>query len=232
MIFLIVAKIISSIAMVLGLSAVAERAGPSLAGILAGLPLGIAIVFIFVGIEQGTGFVVSGTPYAMAGIAATLTFNLVYWAISYRVNRSGRFKRFDLPITLCLSLVAYLLAAYGLTRLDMSVWTAMVPVMFVGFLSVYTMRSIQPTAVGSRLKLTWRMIAIRAGLAAGVVVAFTGAAAAIGPQWAGLLAGFPITLLPLLVILHHSYSPEDAYSVFKGFRLECPVSCSLFLLPR
>ncbi len=222
MVFLFFAKVLSTIVMVLGLSAVAEKVGPVFAGIFAGLPLGIAIVFIFVGMEQGPGFVVAGAPYAMAGIAATLVFNLVYWAVSSQAVRTGKYKRFDLPITLCVSLAAYLIAAFVITSLDVNVWTAMVPVVLMGAASVYAMGSIAPTAIGSRMKLTWRMIAIRAGMAAGVVIAVTGTAAAIGPQWAGLFAGFPITLLPLLVILHYSYSPQDAYSVLKGFPFGMP----------
>jgi hypothetical protein len=49
-------KALFSISIVVGLSLIAERAGPRVAGLLTGLPLGAGIVIIFTGIEQGAVF--------------------------------------------------------------------------------------------------------------------------------------------------------------------------------
>ena len=48
-------KIALSIGMVVGLSLIAERSGPRVAGILAGYPLGIALALFFIGYETQSG---------------------------------------------------------------------------------------------------------------------------------------------------------------------------------
>ncbi|MDA4844314.1 hypothetical protein [Hoeflea poritis] len=220
---LLAAKIVSTIVIVLGLSGIAERAGPALAGTLAGLPLGVAIVFFFIGIEQGPMFIADAAAYTIGGFAATLCFNLGYWLVSSRVHR----HRFASAIGG--GLLAYLIAAVAITQLPLNVWTATLLVAIVAGLSILAMRGHENTVIGSRVKMTWLVVAARAGVAVGVVVAVTGVAAAIGPRWSGLLAGFPIMLFPLLIILQFSYSPEDAYTVIKSFPYGLP-SLVVFVL--
>ena len=86
---MLIAKILSTVFAVLGLSAIAERAGPAVAGTLAGMPLGAAIVYFFVGVEQGPDFVTAAAPYTIGGFAATLCFNLAYWVVSSRVREAS-----------------------------------------------------------------------------------------------------------------------------------------------
>ena len=50
---LLLAKIATAIIAVVGLSLVAERVSPRVAGILSGYPLGTAIALFFIGIELG-----------------------------------------------------------------------------------------------------------------------------------------------------------------------------------
>ena len=61
-----------------------------------------------------------------------------------------------------------------------------------------------------------------AALAAAIVLAITEAADFIGPEWSGLLVGFPVTLFPVLVIIHLNYSTEDTYSILKSFPVGVP----------
>ena len=70
---LLFAKILSTVVVVLGLSAIAERAGPTLAGILAGVPLGMAIIFFLFGIQQGPEFVSRSASYALGGLGDTVS---------------------------------------------------------------------------------------------------------------------------------------------------------------
>ena len=84
------------------------------------------------------------------------------------------------------------------------------------------MRGHNSTTIDKRLQMTWLVLAMRAGMAVAVVLAITGLAEAIGPKWAGLLAGFPITLYPLLIVIHLSYSAEDAATILKSFPFGLP----------
>ncbi|WP_419912884.1 hypothetical protein [Hoeflea sp.] len=220
---LLIAKILTTALVVLGLSSIAERAGPALAGTLAGLPLGVAIVYFFIGIEQGPVFVTEAAAYTIAGFAATLCFNLGYWAVSSRAH-SHR-----LHLAVGGALLAYLIAAIAITMVPLNVWSATVIVAVVAGFSIAVMRRHQDTVIGSKVRMTWLVLAARIGVAVAVVVAVTGIASTIGPRWSGLLAGFPIMLFPLLIILQVSYSPEDAYTVIKAFPYGLP-SLVVFVL--
>ncbi|MEX3009485.1 hypothetical protein [Hoeflea sp. TYP-13] len=220
---LLLAKILSTILIVLVLSSIAERAGPALAGTLAGIPLGVAIVFFFIGIEQGPYFVTDAAPYTIAGFAATLCFNLAYWFVSSRVHR------YQFAAATVSALIFFLIVAFATTQISLNVWSATLLVAVVAVLSMIAMRSHDETKIDKRLKMTWIVMALRAGIAVAVVLAVTGLAQTIGPEWAGLLAGFPITLFPLLIIMHISYSAEDAGTVLKAFPYGLP-SLVVFVL--
>ena len=208
---MLIAKILSTVLAVLGLSAIAERAGPAVAGMLAGMPLGVAIVYFFVGIEQGPDFVMAAAPYTIGGFAATLCFNLAYWLVSSRVRNHG----FALSVTI--APLVFLAASYAMTFLSLSMWSAIALVAGLSLVSLVAMRNHQARRIDNRLRMTWQLLSLRAGMAVAVVLAVTGFAGAIGPRWAGLLAGFPITLFPLLIIIHLSYSAGDAGSIIKTF---------------
>ena len=45
----------------------------------------------------------------------------------------------------------------------------------------------------------------------------TGLAEVLGPNWSGLLAGFPFTLFPLMLIVHWSYSPVEVHAIIRAF---------------
>ncbi|MCP4999666.1 MAG: hypothetical protein GY933_13235 [Hyphomicrobiales bacterium] len=187
-----------------------------MAGTLAGVPLGVAIVFFFVGVEQGPYFVTDAAPYTIGGFAATLCFNLAYWFFSSRV-RTYRFA-----ISAGGALGAFVAAGFVLTLVTLNVWSATLLVALLALLSILAMRSHNATTIDKSLQMTWMVLAMRAGIAVAVVLAITGLAEAIGPKWAGVLAGFPITLFPLLIVLHISYSAEDANTVLKAFPYGLP----------
>lgn len=65
--------------------------------------------------------------------------------------------------------------------------------------------------------MTFGVLAFRAGLSTVFVVSIIGLAKVLGPSWAGLLVGFPMTLLPLLLIVHTTYSKEHAHAIIRNF---------------
>ena len=182
-----------------------------MAGTLAGMPLGVAIVYFFVGIEQGPSFVTNAAPYTIGGFAATLCFNLGYWTVSSRLNRHG------FALAIVGAPLVFLLASWGLILITLTMGSAIALVFGLAVLSILAMRHHRSTRIGNRLRMTWQLLFLRAGMAVIVVLAITGLAGVIGPRWAGLFAGFPITLFPLLIVIHLSYTAEDANSIVKSF---------------
>ena len=80
-------KIVITIVIVTMLSIIAERISPRAAGILSGYPLGTAISLFFIGLEQGASFAATSAVYAIAGMAALLTFFYCYYLVSGRAHR-------------------------------------------------------------------------------------------------------------------------------------------------
>ena len=69
-----VVKVLVSILVVVLLSLIAEHAGPRVAGIVSGYPLGAAISLFFIGIEIDPAFAARGAIFTAAGLSATVAF--------------------------------------------------------------------------------------------------------------------------------------------------------------
>ena len=72
-------------------------------------------------------------------------------------------------------------------------------------------------AVGARRSLSWPALALRSGLAAGIIFAITGFAHVLPPAWAGVMAAFPVTMYPFLVILHLTQGRATVATVIKHY---------------
>lgn len=66
------AKLGLSVSMVLGLSAIAVRASPRIAGLLSGYPLGTALALFFIGLEISPTFATQSAVHTLAGFTATM----------------------------------------------------------------------------------------------------------------------------------------------------------------
>jgi hypothetical protein len=60
------------------------------------------------------------------------------------------------------------------------------------------------------------LLAIPFFVLAAAIVIITSTAKFVGPGWAGLFSAFPITMLPLVVIIHFTYGPKHVYSILKN----------------
>src|SRR3989338_10166557 len=100
---LLALKFVLTVAVVLGVSWVAERFSPRLAGILTGLPTGTPIILFFYGLEHGAQFAPDTTVYNLVGFIAGLSQFFAYYKVS------ARFKRHGLLLSLLASLATYFL---------------------------------------------------------------------------------------------------------------------------
>jgi len=203
-------KAVSTMVVVLGLSAIAERAGPRVAGMLAGLPLGTAIVFFFLGVEQGPEFVTDAAVYTLAALASTLAFSYAYWFASSRI------RRFNLVLTSLAATLVFAACTALLSLLTLDIVSASAVVLAAIALSIAAMHAI-PEQRMVRVRMTLPVMALRAGTAAAVVLAVTGLAETIGPRWSGLLSGFPMTFYPLLLVIHASHSTAAVHGILRNF---------------
>ena len=86
-------------------------------------------------------------------------------------------------------------------------------------LCLWHFRRIKNTVIDRRVRLSAGALLLRAAAAATVVLLITGWAHVIGEEWTGVLAAFPVTLFPFLVIIHWTYGWPQAQTVIKHFPL-------------
>ena len=197
---LLISKILVTVLVVLGLAYIAERISAKVAGVLAGYPLGIAIVLVFIGLEQGLDFAAQAAQYAILGLLANLALALCYWRMASQARQV-----LNVVLASAIGVAGFLLVAYVLKGLPQAL-TVTVPITLVGLLVAATlMLKVPAVAVQAVASLSKRDILFRAFVAAGTVVLITGMAKLIGPVWAGLLSGFPVVAFPLFLILHYHH---------------------------
>ena len=208
-------KILVAIFIVMLLSFVAERVSPKVAGLLSGYPLGSAIVLFFYGAEISPAFAAKSALYTLVGLVASQVFVYCYYRASITC------KRFIIFLSSVAAILGYLLAAWVLHLIPhlipvTAITAASIPVTAV-FLFVFLFRSIKNKKIEKRVSLTHRVLFLRALSAATIIVMITGAAHTVGSAWAGLFSAFPITLFPLMLIVHHTYGAESVHTIIKNF---------------
>ncbi len=211
--FLFAVKFFLTVGIVLGVSWVAERFSPRIAGIIAGLPTGTAIIMFFFGLEHGAQFAADSVVYNVVGFIAGLTQFYAYY------QASKRFKRFGVPLCFLSSLATYLTVAFVLHQFAFTIWTAALALCAAIFFFLRLYREVPNHKIGQKIKLTKRVIAFRATVAGLMVVVVTTAAQWVGPAWAGLLSAISVTTIPLLLILHHTYGMRPVHTIIKNFPL-------------
>lgn len=209
----LLAKAIWSVAIVLGLAAVAERVSTRIAGILSGAPLNTALVYFFVGGDMGAAYVVESTPHGIAAIMGTLAFVLAYYAASSWLPRYAAIGG------VLVALAVFVAVAVALVAIPFTLASAAVATLCAIALALWLFRGLAVVPVARPVRYTARLLLLRGGLAALFVVAITEVAEALGTRWTGLMTGFPTTLLPTLLILHLTYGSANAHAIIRNFPL-------------
>ncbi|SLN26013.1 hypothetical protein ROA7450_01084 [Roseovarius albus] len=194
---------------VIGLSIIAERVSPKIAGLLAGYPHGIAIVLYFIGIEQGMEFASRAALYAIGGLSANVV-------LCYAYNRLCKNRSFlNVALAALVSVAVFLLVSAILQQFSLSQVSASLLTLGMIGLITWLMRHAIDSQIPRKPRLGSIAILARAGLAASIVLIITGLANVIGPDWAGLLAGFPVVTFPLLLIIHRDHGPAPVNAMIR-----------------
>jgi hypothetical protein len=203
-------KIALSIGMVVLLSLIAERSGPRMAGILAGYPLGIAIALFFIGYEISPEFAARSAVFTQAGLICNLCLTAGYLL-------GQRLPGFwGLPGGSVLGVAAFLLAGNLLQWVpgELPVQLSLTALAIAAFSFAYRALPEQPV---QRRPMTLAVMLLRGVIAAAIVALVTALAHVLPDRWAGLLAGFPFTMYPLLVLMHLGYGPRVVVAIVKHY---------------
>jgi hypothetical protein len=207
----LLAKAFWSAAVVLGLSAVAERVSLRVAGILAGTPQNLALVYFFVGRDMGIDHVTQSAPHAIASFSATIAFALAYYL------GSSRFPRYSAVAGSLIGLAVFITVAVVLSMIPFSLASAtgltLCTIGGAGWLG----RDIALKRVDKPVRYTARLLILRGTSAAVLVVSVITLAEILGPRWTGLLTGFPTIFLPALLIIHLTYGAAQTHAIIRNF---------------
>ena len=199
--------------MVLTITFIAERASTRLAGVLLGFPLGAGLSILFFGIEQGASFAAESAFWGIPGVLASLSFALLYLlGIQYLTRQKYT------PIIFCLLLgvAGFFVAATILYFVMPKISWLNIPLTIVGIFGFSCLfRKFHVVKIPVKVPITFLVLSVRAGFTALVVLLVTGVAHLIGPQWSGFLSTFPVTLLPVMAILHHHYGAETIFTLLR-----------------
>jgi hypothetical protein len=207
---LFIIQLLVSIGAVLGLSVITERASPKLAGLISGLPIGTAIIFFFIGLQNGTAFASDAVVYNLAGLVAMQSLLYVYYKSSMAFG-----KGLLLPAALSVIgyfLVVLLLQAFALDRLE----AVLLSVLSI-FLFTYLFREIEDSKIKDRVRIGSAVLFGRAVVAAAIIIAVTWTAALAGPKLSGLFSAFPTTVFPLILIIHYTYGTKPVHTIIRNF---------------
>lgn len=182
--------------------------GPSIAGWLAGLPVVAGPILYLLVLAHGPAFGARAATLSLSAILASEAFNFAYaWTCRTR----------SWPLALATGLVAWFVAACGLSLLPASpLWAAIVALAAVCFGQSFLPRS-SAVAAGaplSRVDLIGRMVA-----GAVLTLLVTSLSGRVGAAWSGLLAVFPLLGIVLSVSSHRAHGPDFVISLLRGMVL-------------
>jgi hypothetical protein len=205
------AKAFWSAAIVLGLSAVAERVSLRIAGILAGAPQNVVLVYFFVGRDMGIHHVTQSAPHAVASFSATIAFALAYYWGSATFTRHSAFA------SALIGLAAFIIVAVVISVVPFTLASATALTLCTMGIAVRLGRGIELRRVDKPVRYTPMLLILRASLAAILIVGVITLAERLGPRWTGLLTGFPTIVLPTLLIIHLTYGAAQTYAIIRNF---------------
>lgn len=204
-------KFFVSVILVLTLSAVAEHISPRAAGLLAGYPAAAVITLFFIGLDISPEFASDSAVYLMMGLVATQAFVYCYF------RSSLYFKKFTIVTSSVLAIIGYFMVIWLLHYIRLNKFlAALIPIASI-FVFIYLFREIKNATIQERVKLTPRILFLRAFLAGCMILVIIATAKFVGSRWAGLFSAFPSTLFPLILIVHLSYDKAHVHTIIKNF---------------
>ena len=202
-------KFFLTIIIVLILFLIVEYINPKTAGLISGIPTGTAIILFFYGLELGTDFASKSALFNLAGILSLLIFIFTYYKLSLK---------FNFFISSFLALILYFLSLFILKQIHLTLLTALIIPLISIPIFLYLFKDINNKKLNKKEK-SIPLLIFRSFLASLIVLFITFIAKFTGPELGGLLSSFPITIFPLILVVHFTYGKEYTPTIIKNIPL-------------
>jgi len=210
-------KLVSVPIFILTISMIAHRWGPSIGGVVLGLPLTSGPILFFLALEQGTTFAAASALATLMGLISLAASCIVFSWLSFRRGSLS-----------CLIGCCATFFAVTLVLNFVSFPSALTLVVVVAFL-VLIYRIFPSGASGSiSRKSARREIPARIIAATALVLLITGAASILGPHLSGLLTPFPVYATVMSLFILRSEGPQVSALFLRGVMMGC-LTTSVFL---
>jgi hypothetical protein len=184
-------------------TALAERLGSKVGGLLVTLPSTILVGLFFVGVTQGSGAVVRLTTALPANVTTSVML-LVAFAAAYRYGRLAAYAA---------GYSAWLLLGLTWVLLQIpSIWLALAPALLMLITGVAFFRR-RPHMRLARVSFSVRAMLLRYLLAGSVVTAAVLCSHLLGPFWGALFASFPAAFTGTLMVLEPAHGIDFTAAV-------------------
>jgi hypothetical protein len=191
--WLLLAKMAATAAIVVSASLIAERTGPLVAAMVATLPVSAGPVYVFLALDHGDAFIATAALGSIGSNMATAGFSLAYVLAAQRLGAAP---------SLVAALTAWCVTLPVFKTLDLP-FAGMLAVVMLGFPLLHFL--VKPYLAAKPLqppRLAWYAIPLRALIVSLLVAAVTTLSSSIGPQWSGYFATMPVVLSTIAIFVH------------------------------
>ncbi len=201
------------------MSLAARRWGPTLGGIIMGLPWMTGPILLFLGLEQGNAYVARASTGTLVGSIAIGAYLVAY---------AGAARRTSWPVSLCAAVAAYAAVGYAASGIGLSLWVAGAAGT-TSLLAAYLSMPRVADAGGLRY-LPWWDIPMRMAATAALVAIITLAADALGPELSGVVASYPVIVSIICAFTHSQWGWAAFIQLARGVALSLLSFVAFFLV--
>ncbi|AXK56859.1 MULTISPECIES: hypothetical protein [Pseudomonas] len=176
------------------ISLASKRWGPNVAGWLAGFPVVVGPILLFLALEQGPVFATHAAVAALSALFAMIAFSVAYTHAAQTLAWPGALSIATLVWVLLASVIAQVPPSLGFSIFCAASALLLAPRVFPRVKTVPALPGTQSD------KLVYRMLA-----GALLTLAVTLLASTVGERWSGMLAVFPVLGSVLAVFSHQSH---------------------------
>jgi hypothetical protein len=176
----------------------AERYGPRIGGIIAGLPSTTAVGLFFIGFVQSPADASIASTVMPASVAGSLIFVVAYVTLCPKIGyKIALLAASVIWLAISLPLAYYKFEdIYAATLIFAVVWIATF---------LYMKKIDTKVDMPEKVKYTPPQVLTRAAFAGSVIAVAVSISSLLGPLWGGALAAFPAMFLTTFVILCRQY---------------------------
>jgi hypothetical protein len=205
--------------LVAAMSLAARRWGPTVGGLLMGLPWMTGPVLFFLGLDKGGEFAVTATSGIELGVVCICAFMLAYSAVSLVA-----------PWPFCL--VAATLAFWVVGGIVQSEPIPLLPAAAAALAALVATYYLLPRPRGpaSPAPLPWWDIPARMLATFMLVAVIMSSADRLGPQLSGLVSTYPVILVVVGCFTHHQWGVDALWRVQRGLTVSLTNFIVFFLV--